>query len=73
MVLGQETIDALGLANIELREQNILDLGQDLGVFDNILAHGVFSRVPDAVREKMLCICRESLAPNGLAFISYNT
>jgi SAM-dependent methyltransferase len=72
-VLGQETIDSLGLATIELREQNILDLGQDLGVVDYILAHGVFSWVPDAVREKMLCICREFLPPNGLAFIRDNT
>ena len=70
---GQATIDALGLKNIELREQNILDLGPELGEFDFILAHGVYSWVPDAVREKMMCFCGESLAPNGLAYISYNT
>jgi SAM-dependent methyltransferase len=70
---GQATIDALGLKNIELRAQNIMDLGPALGAFDFILAHGVYSWVPDSVREKMMCFCGESLTPNGLAYISYNT
>jgi SAM-dependent methyltransferase len=73
IAFGQATIDALGLENIELREQNIMDLGKELGTFDFILAHGVYSWVPDAVREKIMCFCGESLAPNGLVLISYNT
>src|SRR5262245_53595780 len=70
---GRAAIAELGLENIELREQSILDLGPDLGTFDFILAHGVYSWVPDPVREKMLRLCAETLAPNGLAHISYNT
>ncbi len=69
---GRATIAELGLENIELREQNIMDAGPELGRFDFIVAHGVYSWVPAAVQEAMLRLCGRALAPNGLAYISYN-
>jgi methyltransferase-like protein/SAM-dependent methyltransferase len=41
--------------------------------FDYILCHGVFSWVAPEVQEKIFEICRTHLAPNGVAYISYNT
>lgn len=70
---GQAAIDELGLQNIELRQQDILDFDAGKETFDYIIAHGVWSWVPDEVQGKMLAICRAHLAPNGLAYISYNT
>ena len=70
---GQPVIERLGLRNIRLLHTNILDVMPDLGTFDYILSHGVYSWVPPQVREKMLDICRTNLAPNGVAYISYNT
>jgi SAM-dependent methyltransferase len=70
---GRATIAALGLENIELREESITDLGPDLGSFDFILAQGVYSWVPEPVQEKLLDLCAEHLAPNGLAYVSFNT
>ncbi len=70
---GKLLAEALGLKNIELQQQDILDLPDRAGEFDYIIAHGVYSWVPDAVQEKILRICGESLSPNGIAFISYNT
>ncbi len=70
---GWKTIDALGLRNIQLRHQDILDIGEDIGEFDYIVSHGVFSWVPAAVQNRMLEICQRHLAPNGVAYISYNT
>ena len=70
---GWKTIDALGLKNIQLKHQDILDVGDDLGQFDYIISHGVYSWVPQAVQDKMLEICKRQLAPNGVAYISYNT
>ncbi len=69
---GQEAIAALGLKNISLRQMNILEMPGDIGVFDYIIAHGLYSWVPEAVREKILGICREHLSENGVAFVSYN-
>ncbi|MCB9689612.1 MAG: methyltransferase regulatory domain-containing protein [Alphaproteobacteria bacterium] len=40
--------------------------------YDYILAHGVFSWVPDPVRDAMLGIIAEMLAPQGVAYLSYN-
>src|SRR5690606_24180804 len=40
--------------------------------FDYIIAHGIYSWVPEPVREKMLAICRDHLTDNGVAYISYN-
>ena len=70
---GWKTIDALGLKNIQLKQLDILDIGDDLGEFDYIISHGVYSWVPAPVQSKMLEICQRHLAPNGVAYISYNT
>lgn len=70
---GWKSIDALGLRNVQLRHADILDLGEELGEFDYIISHGVFSWVPTRVQNKMLEICQQHLAPNGVAYISYNT
>jgi SAM-dependent methyltransferase len=70
---GQALIDRLGLANCELRAGDILDLDKTLGEFDYIVAHGVYSWVPEAVRKHLLRLCRDLLAPHGIAYISYNT
>lgn len=67
-----EARDRLGLDNLTLRHADILDLGDDLGTFDYILCHGVFSWVPEPVREKILAVCGKHLAPHGVAYISYN-
>jgi methyltransferase-like protein/SAM-dependent methyltransferase len=70
---GRRVVRALGLRNIELRRLSILDVGDGLGQFDYIICHGVFSWVPAPVRDKILAVCAERLAPNGVAFVSYNT
>jgi SAM-dependent methyltransferase len=69
---GQKTIEALGLRNAQLLHLDILDAGAELGKFDYILAHGVFSWVPAAVQNRILEICRENLNPQGVAYISYS-
>ena len=68
---GQHTVAALGLGNIDLRVMDVMDVTKEIGEFDYIIAHGLFSWVPDAVRERVLEICAWQLAPHGLAFINY--
>lgn len=64
---------ALGLQNIDLRVLSILDAGANLGTFDFIICHGVYSWVPRRVQEQIFALCRSLLAPDGVAYISYNT
>src|ERR1700722_4167944 len=70
---GQDFVEGLGLENITLYSMDICapDTNQ-LGRFDYIIAHGVYSWVPEPVRERILAICREMLNPQGVAYISYN-
>lgn len=70
---GRRTIEALGLTNVRLEHLDLMDLGAEFGQFDYIVAHGVYSWVPEPVRERLLEICRRNLAPGGVAFVSYNT
>jgi methyltransferase-like protein/trans-aconitate methyltransferase len=69
---GRRTIEAVGLSNVELRHADIHETSA-LGTFDYIVCHGVFSWVPAGVRDRILDICAENLAPDGVAYISYNT
>jgi methyltransferase-like protein/SAM-dependent methyltransferase len=69
---GQALIAEIGLSNIELRAESILDFPESAGLFDYIICHGTFSWVPDDVRHKILDIAHRHLAPQGLAVISYN-
>jgi methyltransferase-like protein/2-polyprenyl-3-methyl-5-hydroxy-6-metoxy-1,4-benzoquinol methylase len=70
---AQELAATVGLRNITFRCLNLLDVGKDLGEFDYILCHGVYSWVPPAVADTILSICAKHLAPRGIAYVSYNT
>jgi methyltransferase-like protein/SAM-dependent methyltransferase len=69
---GARIIADLQLKNLELRQLDLLASPVSLGQFDYIIAHGVYSWVPAAVRDRILEICRSCLAPQGVAYISYN-
>ena len=68
---GKETIEALGLGNIRLECLDILQAGAELGEFDYIVSHGVYSWVPERVQEKLLEISGRNLKPQGVAYVSY--
>ena len=70
---AQTRARALGLANLALFCGDLSDPGIALGNFDFIVAHGVYSWVTDSVRDGLLAVCRAALAPEGIAFVSYNT
>ncbi|HYN43192.1 MAG TPA: class I SAM-dependent methyltransferase, partial [Thermoanaerobaculia bacterium] len=70
---ARENAARLGLKNVVLHAMSLTDIDSSFGLFDYIVCHGVYSWVPDVVRERILSICSENLSPNGLAFVSYNT
>ena len=69
---GQRNNAAFGLSNIKLLHCDIMDVDANFGEFDYIIAHGVFSWVPPTVREKMMTIFKQNLAPQGVCYVSYN-
>jgi methyltransferase-like protein len=70
---GAGTISALGLGNVVLHHLDVMDVSDAFGTFDYIIAPGIYSWVPEPVRDRILAICETHLAPHGVAFVSYNT
>lgn len=69
---GQAAVRELGLRNVQLIQGSVTEFDAAGGKFDYVIAHGLFSWVPAEVRQKVLALCRDCLAPHGIAFISYN-
>lgn len=69
---GRRRVAALSLTNIVLRQADLADANFEPNAFDFMLCHGVFSWVPRVVQDAILRICGESLAPRGMAAISFN-
>lgn len=69
---GQRDIAALGLTNIQLHYADLMEFTPGGEPFDYIIAHGFYSWVPVAVRDRLLALCGERLAPHGVAYVSYN-
>lgn len=69
---GHALVEQLGLKNIRLEPRNLLELVKSDGPFDYVIAHGLFSWVTPEVQERIFAVTAELLAPEGIAYISYN-
>jgi SAM-dependent methyltransferase len=69
---GTAFVQALGLSSVRILHGDLAALPDDLGEFDFIIAHGVFSWVPPAVQQALLEVCRRHLSPHGIAYVSFN-
>lgn len=69
---GNAIIEKMGLKNVHLEEKDILTVDESFGKFDYIIVHGIWSWVPDTVKDKIFSICRNNLTEHGIAYISYN-
>ena len=70
--IGRGLAAALALSNAELRQGDVLDLPADLGEFDYIVAHGVYSWVSAPVRDALMAAFARHLAPEGVAYLNFN-
>jgi len=64
-------IERLQLPNVEITVADLTTV-QDLGEFDYVIAHGLYSWVPAPVRDALLRLVSTTLALRGIAFVSYN-
>ena len=70
---AREGARRLGLKNVRFVLKDVRDLGPaDVAECDYLIAHGLYSWVPEDTREAILAFCGQSLTPSGLAYISYN-
>src|SRR5262245_50055090 len=62
----------LGLKNLRFVCSDIRDLTPAaFAPLDYIVVHGLYSWVPDDVRGSIMSFCRDALAADGLAYVSY--
>ena len=73
IALGRERISELGLGNIELIADDILNYRPATGEYDYVICHGVYSWVSPEAQRAILQKGATALAQQGLFFISYNT
>ncbi len=59
------------LGNIRFEAVDLRDF-QTTAAFDYVIAHGVLSWVPRAVADALLALVARVLAPDGLAYVSYD-
>ncbi len=70
---AREALAKLGTNNASFHKRDLLELDEkSFGKFDYIVAHGLFSWVPEVVSEKLLDLYGKLLVPNGVGYISYN-
>lgn len=70
---AQRASSHLGLKNLRFEACSLGDFNAPPGSFDYVVAHGVYSWVTADVRDALLAQCKRLLAPNGVAYVSYNT
>lgn len=69
---ARATAAALDADNVTFFQGDFRSLPSDLGPFDYVVCHGVFAWVTPETQGALLTFIRERLAPNGVAFVSYN-
>ncbi|BCX47654.1 methyltransferase [Haloferula helveola] len=65
--------DAAGLKNISFEHADLAEWDPGDSSFDYVLAHGMLSSVGDETKAALLKLIQQSLAPDGVACISYHT
>ena len=70
---GQKLIESLNLTDrVQLLCQSITDIEDDIGKFDYIICHGVYSWVPKEVQDAIITTIQNHLNKDGIAYVSYN-
>jgi SAM-dependent methyltransferase/methyltransferase-like protein len=70
--LARRNAGKFDLANVAFEHRDIMAVSAELGRFDYIIVHGVYSWVPQPVRDKIMAVFGELLNPQGVAYVSYN-
>nr|MDQ2970130.1 methyltransferase regulatory domain-containing protein [Acidobacteriota bacterium] len=70
---GERRRTRAGLDNVRLLAADFTVVPEDLGEFDYVVCHGVYSWVAPETADLLLRLCRRHLAPRGIVYVSYNT
>ena len=68
---GEHAARTILATNVELLHRDVREV-HDVGRFDYVVAHGLYSWVPEGIRGDVLGVVRGALAENGIGFLSVN-
>lgn len=72
---AQKLAVKMGVDNIKFIQKDVCELANEadkFGKFDYIICHGVYSWVPNFVKDAILKSIKALLSPHGIAYVSYN-
>jgi SAM-dependent methyltransferase len=70
---ARSEVHALGLESVEFRVADVRDAStKRLGEFDYVIAHGLYAWIDEPARQALLATCAANLAPDGIAYVSFN-
>jgi methyltransferase-like protein/SAM-dependent methyltransferase len=69
---GREAAAAAGTDRVRLICGDVSKISDDIGSFDYIITHGIFSWVPEDVKDAILRVSSRNLRPEGISYVSYN-
>ncbi|MGE0600856.1 MAG: methyltransferase regulatory domain-containing protein [Dehalococcoidia bacterium] len=72
IAMGQRLAREFDVKNLTLLTADVRALENWTDLFDYIICHGVLTWVPLEVQQAIFSVCRKLLAPQGIAYISYN-
>jgi SAM-dependent methyltransferase len=70
---ARQAAEAAGLKNITFDHADLREWQPNEEGYDYVIAHGMLSWVPDPAKDALLELVSRSLAPEGVAYLSYNT
>jgi hypothetical protein len=74
---SQSVADAAGLTNVQFVEADFVALAaawrDDLGTFDYVTLHGIYTWVSEAVREAVIRCLVHATRPGSLVYVGYNS
>ncbi|HEX3724669.1 MAG TPA: class I SAM-dependent methyltransferase [Pirellulales bacterium] len=73
LAAARRLADHFGLANVEFRQARLVDVAAEIGRFDYVIAHRVYSWVPRGIQDQLLALIKRVLAPQGVAYVHYHT
>lgn len=70
---ARQAAEAAGLRNVTFEHADLREWQPDDDGYDYLVAHGMLSWITDDAKQSLLDLMAQSLAPEGVAYLSYNT
>ena len=70
---ARQAAEAVGLKNVTFEHADLREWQPGSSAYDYVIAHGMLSWIPDEAKSALMDLVARSLAPQGIAYVSYNT